>query len=161
MYHKSVDVLKIDFNSILMNSIKMIAEFLGCGLLDNWASKTVLGRRTVVRGVWLVVKEFALFILWWALVFALGSWNCCTKANISQSVCWLCRTSSVNPTPEALGNGERWDMHLISCCWIILWKSATFFPQSLPDWEIHEVFSNKWSSRITVEFSAQIKYLGG
>lgn len=129
-------MLKIDFHCILLNSIKIISEVLGCGLLEDRASRTVLDRRTVVQGVWLVVKEFALFILCWALVFALDICNCNTKANISQSACWLCRTSSVNPTPEALGNGGRWDTHLISCCWIIFWKSAAFFPRSLPDWEI-------------------------
>lgn len=46
------------FNSILLNSIKIISELLGCGLLENRASSAVLGSRTVVWGVWLVVKEF-------------------------------------------------------------------------------------------------------
>jgi len=56
-------VLRIDLNSILMNNIKMIPEFLSCGLLEDRASRTVLDRRTVVWGVWLDVREFALLIL--------------------------------------------------------------------------------------------------
>lgn len=126
----------MDFNSILINSIKVIPEFLICGLLEDRASRTVLVRRTVVWGAWLDVREFALFMLWWTFVFTLHSWNCYTNLNISQSACWLHRTSSINHSPKALGDLARWYTHLISCCWIILWKSDTFFPQSLPDWEL-------------------------
>lgn len=56
-------MLKMDFNSVLMAGIKMIAEFLSCGLLEDRANRTVLHRRTVVWDVWLDVREFALFIL--------------------------------------------------------------------------------------------------
>lgn len=44
-------------------SIKIIPEFLNCGILEDRASRTVLVRRTVVWDVWLDVREFALFMV--------------------------------------------------------------------------------------------------
>lgn len=59
-------MLKIDFDSVLMNNITMIPESLNCSLLEDRASKILLDRRGVSRHsleCLAGVRKFALFIL--------------------------------------------------------------------------------------------------